>query len=73
MAIFVLLWPFNQLIYLNLHVKIKKLIQTETDTVKRLRSTQLIKKSKPGGTLNKKMLNLSDLSFQIHETFKYSL
>ena len=36
MAIFVLLWPFNQFIYLNLHVKIEKLIQTETETVKRL-------------------------------------
>ena len=71
MAIFVLLWPFNHLIYLNLHVKIEKLIQTETETVKRLEifSAQL----SSGGTLDKNMLNLSDLSSQIHEILNYFL
>ena len=71
MAIFVLLWPFNQLINLNSHVKIKKLIQTETETVKRLEifSAQL----SSGGTLDKNMLNLSDLSSQIHEILNYFL
>ena len=73
MAIFILLWPFNQLIYQNLYVKIKKLIQTETETVKYLRSSQLSKKLKLGGTLDKNMLNLSYLSAQIHETLKHFL
>ena len=59
-------------VYQNLHVKIK--IQTETETVKLLGSSQLSKKSnKLGGTLDNIMIDLSDLSSQIHETLKHSL